>query len=120
MLMISLTEQLFQDFFREALEASLDASRRSRTLSIRSPHQAELGLNVLKDDPCKRSSSCPNCVRLQRRIEELQEKLSRLTGEEEDTKSGLVFSDLTEPKRVLKSPEPGCMDVEEPGCKFLK
>ncbi len=119
---------MFQDFFRDALEASLEASSRSRTLSARQPsitgeYKVELNFQLPpvkeKNRPCEESSSsstssasCLNCVRLQRRIMELQEKLSHLTGQQEDMEAPL------QPDQDLHRPETVHPEEAEPECKF--
>lgn len=103
------TNLSFRDFFREALEASLDASSRSRTGSSRTPYKVQLNVQlppVKEEETCE--SSCLNCVRLQRRLQELEEKLSRLSGGPESP------AVLNEPlKQVLQSPEPVHMEEDE-------
>lgn len=83
---------LFQDFFKGALEGALEASIRSRAQSKnRSSSEFKVKLNfeplggepVTSQGSCSRSSSssptsCLNCVRLQRRIQELEQELFRL------------------------------------------
>ncbi|XP_044048210.1 uncharacterized protein LOC122874422 isoform X1 [Siniperca chuatsi] len=110
----------FRDFFRDALEASLEASSRSRTLSARQPSVSRdykvdqnFKLPPVKEENPTSSSCCLNCVRLQRRIVELQEKLSRLTGEQEDAEASPVFSQL-QPDQDLQSPETVRIKEEEP------
>lgn len=120
---------MFQDFFRDALEASLEASSRSRTLSARQPsisgeYKVELNFELppVKEEnqPCEESSSsCLNCVRLQRRIMELQEKLSRLTGEQEDMEASAVLNKAPlQPDQDLQSPGTVRTEEAEPECKF--
>lgn len=123
---------MFQDFFRDALEASLEASSKSRTLSARQPsltgeYKVELNFELPpvkeENEPCEESSSsspsCLNCVRLQRRIMELQEKLSRLTGEQEDMEASPVLNKaLRQPDQDLQSPETVHTEEAEPECKF--
>ncbi|XP_073328831.1 uncharacterized protein [Pagrus major] len=122
------TDLSFRDFFRDALEASLDASSRSRALSaqqtsVTEEYKVELNFKLpplteekQPSEESPSSSSCVNCVRLQRRIMELQEKLSHLPGEEEDTERSPVFNQtpLQPPDQDLQSPERVHMELEEP------
>uniref|UniRef100_A0A3P8RTL9 THAP-type domain-containing protein n=1 Tax=Amphiprion percula TaxID=161767 RepID=A0A3P8RTL9_AMPPE len=100
------TELSFRDFFRNALEASLEASIRSRAQSKASSSNSELTVELnLQVPPLKgksdasssslpvssSSSSCLNCVRLQRRVEELKEKLSQFAGEQEDMEASAAW-----------------------------
>ncbi|KAM6926645.1 uncharacterized protein PEZ65_010142 [Lycodopsis pacificus] len=64
------TQLDFRDFIRDALEASLEASSRSR-----------ISVALDSGGPPKKEvhQTCENCVRLMKRSMELQEKLSRLT-----------------------------------------
>lgn len=103
------TDVSFRDFFREALEASLDACSRSRTGSSRPPYEVELSIQLppVKDEKtCEESSSCLNCVRLQTRVQQLEERLSALSGPPEDTDGPAVLSEPpTQRNQVLHSPE---------------
>ncbi|XP_041795592.1 uncharacterized protein LOC121608395 [Chelmon rostratus] len=77
----------FRDFFKDTLEASLEASSRSRSLrQLYVPRERAMELNFKlpplqeenqRSEGSSSSSSCLTCVRLQRRIRELQEKLSQ-------------------------------------------
>ncbi|XP_033490313.2 uncharacterized protein LOC117261867 [Epinephelus lanceolatus] len=109
------TDPCFRDFFRDALEASLEASSRSRALSARQPSSEKFSVELsFKLPPVKEakrtceesfssSSFCENCVKLQSRIMELQEKLSHLTGEQEDS---FVFNKApVQLEQELQSPE---------------
>lgn len=65
------------------------------------------------------TSSCLNCVRLQRRVKELEEKLFRLTVEQEHMETSPVFSKTSVlSNQVLQSPEPVHTEEEGTGCKF--
>ncbi|XP_038562460.1 uncharacterized protein LOC119894039 isoform X2 [Micropterus salmoides] len=108
----------FRDFFRDALEASLEACSRSRSPSARQTsvsgdYEVELNFKLppVKEEnqTCDVSSSsgCLNCVSLQRTIVELQEKLSRLTGEQQEVEA------LLQPDQVLQSPETGHTEETE-------
>ncbi|XP_076588391.1 uncharacterized protein LOC143321713 isoform X2 [Chaetodon auriga] len=104
----------FRDFFKDALEASLEASSRSRALR-QTPVSVERDVELtFKSEGSSSSSSssslsCLNCVRLQRRIRELQEKLSQ------DMEASPAFQktllqpnqDLQRHKTVLKEPGRG-------------
>ncbi|XP_074489433.1 uncharacterized protein LOC141766453 [Sebastes fasciatus] len=95
----------FRDFFRDALEASLEASSRFRALSGRQL-STSVDYTVELNQNCSSSSSCVNCVRLQRRNMELEEKLSRLTGDQEDIEATPVFNKApVQPDQDLQSPE---------------
>ncbi|XP_040895289.1 uncharacterized protein LOC121182696 [Toxotes jaculatrix] len=114
------TDLSFRDSFRDALQASLEATSRSRAQSQRpssvsGEYEVELDFKVphLKDQnqTCEESSSSPssclNCVRLQRRIKELEEKLCCLTGQQEDTQTTPVSNSAPVlPDQVLQSLEP--------------
>ncbi|XP_068580183.1 uncharacterized protein [Cebidichthys violaceus] len=106
----------FRDFFRDALEASLEASSRSRIsveLDSEGPPMKEV------HQTCEESSSsCENCVRLTKRSMELQEKLSRLTGGPENVE---VFTEtLLHPDQGRQSPERVHAEEQDPAEKDLK
>ncbi|XP_074533916.1 uncharacterized protein LOC141796598 [Halichoeres trimaculatus] len=80
----------FRDFFRKSIEESLENFSKSRTPSTQEPPiyvelKEDLSLRVLPVLPVKEtskdsSSSCGNCVKLERKVFELQGELSLLTG----------------------------------------
>lgn len=111
---------MFQDFFRNSLEASLEASSWSRAQSqtpASAPQDFHVDLNC-KASPLREriqtpstsvssSSSCLNCVRLQTRIEELEEKLFDLTAKRQDTETP-----------VPQSPGPVHTEQDRSGCRL--
>ncbi|XP_070686453.1 uncharacterized protein [Pempheris klunzingeri] len=124
-------ELSFRDFFRDALQASLEASSRSGAPSARPPSTSGGSREdpSLKPPPVKEenqtsaessssssssSSCCVNCVRLQRRIVELQEKLFCLSGEQKDMEASPVFTEAPPPPdQHLQSPETVHIKEEE-------
>ncbi|XP_031735639.1 uncharacterized protein LOC116401410 [Anarrhichthys ocellatus] len=104
----------FRDFIRDALEASLEASSRSRIsveLDSEGPPMKEV------HQTCEQSSSCENCVRLMKRSMELQQKLSRLTGGPEDVE---VFTEtLLHPDQDQQSPETVHVEEQDPAEEVL-
>ena len=58
------------------------------------------------------TSFCPNCVKLKKRILELEEELSRLRGEQGDA-VGSLMSERTEPQRDQAPPHPEQGPVED-------
>ncbi|XP_034542090.1 uncharacterized protein LOC117814720 isoform X2 [Notolabrus celidotus] len=69
----------FRDFFRESLRASLEDFSKSRTLPVQ---QAPIYVDLKEDRDLRSSSSssCVNCVLLQRKVIELREELSLASG----------------------------------------
>ncbi|KAK9516079.1 hypothetical protein VZT92_024039 [Zoarces viviparus] len=99
----------FRDFIRDALEASLETSSRSRIsveLDSEGPPMKEV------HQTCEQSSSCENCVRLMKRSMELQEKLSRLTGGPEDVE--VITETLLHPDQDKQSPETVHIEEQDP------
>ncbi|XP_026168334.1 uncharacterized protein LOC113133617 [Mastacembelus armatus] len=100
------TDLSFRDFFRNALEASLEASNRSRKtsasgsyeveLSFKLPHLTENIQTCESSSSSSSSSSCLNCVQLQRRVSELEEELLHLTAEQDMETSAVVTETLSE------------------------
>ncbi|KAK2842884.1 hypothetical protein Q5P01_013084 [Channa striata] len=94
----------FRDFFRNS-RVSLDASGWSRAhsqkpSSIPGEFQVDLNRNLapLREDFSP--FSCLNCVRLQTRIKQLEQKLFHLTGEQGHTQASAV---IIESNQVLQS-----------------
>ncbi|XP_070828952.1 uncharacterized protein [Chaetodon trifascialis] len=102
----------FRDFFRDALEASLETSSRSRALRqtpVSVERDVELTFQSKASSSSSSSSSCLNCVRLQRRIRELQDQLSQDTEASPASNKTLLQpnQDLQGRKTVLKEPGRG-------------
>ncbi|XP_037623935.1 zinc finger protein 862 isoform X1 [Sebastes umbrosus] len=111
--------------FKDVLEASLEDSCQSRSQSsLHSDCKAPVGFNLsdgsftvlnLKveekeeenqsiEEPS--TSFCPNCVKLKRRIQELEEELSRVRGQRGD-RVGPSMSGQTQRDQALPHPEQG-------------
>nr|XP_020471504.1 uncharacterized protein LOC109969152 isoform X3 [Monopterus albus] len=112
------TDHSFRDFVRGSLQASLEASSLSRAYTQRpSSVSVELSFklpplekeNLTCGGSSPPSSSCLNCVQLQRRIAELEEKLLCLTGGQEAP---------IQPDQVLQSPEP--VHTEEEDTRWME
>lgn len=112
----------FRDFFRKSVEESLENYSKSRTPSTQEPSiyvelKENLSLRILPvKKTCKdSSSSCGNCVKLQRKVIELQEELSVLTGGQKDMDVPTV-SEKTQlnTDQVPRSPEPVQTEEEVP------
>ncbi|XP_071318434.1 uncharacterized protein [Trachinotus anak] len=120
----------FRDFFRDALQGSLEATSRARAQSQRPPSvfdqfKVELNFKVsaLKTQTCEEpspsSSSCLSCVRLQWRIQELEEKLFHLSGQQEDMQTSPAFNRAPiQPDQVLQSPDP--VHTGEEGTEWME
>ncbi|XP_042372004.1 uncharacterized protein LOC121965964, partial [Plectropomus leopardus] len=120
----------FREFFRDALEAALEASSRSRAFAA-SSGDASMSFKLppvnqpsSSSCSCCASSSCVCCARLQRRIIELQEKLSRLRGGQEDMEtSPVLYEAPVQSEQELQSPEEQEeeeKEEEEPACESEK
>lgn len=92
--------------FRDVLEASLEDGSKARSQSCH-PGESESSFSVPnlkveekeeeKQEPS--TSFCPNCVRLKRRIQELEEELSRVRGEQ-----GNVGPSMSEQSQHVQGP----------------
>ncbi|XP_072242764.1 zinc finger protein 862 isoform X2 [Leuresthes tenuis] len=114
--------------FKDVLEASLEKSSKSRSKSclLGESKGPALGfsssessfsvpdLKVEENQSTEEASTsfCPNCVKLKKRILELEEELSRLRGEQGDT-VGSLMSERTEPQRDQAPPHPEQGPVED-------
>ncbi|CAN9498642.1 unnamed protein product [Ophioblennius macclurei] len=104
--------------FKDVLEASLDDSGKPRIAGdVTTPHDSECTL--AESAPCLKveekeeeeeesshkpsTSFCPNCVKLRRRIVELEEELSRLRG-------GRTDAEQSQQDQVTPHPEQGPID----------
>lgn len=109
--------------FKDVLEASLEDSTKSKTqCSVGSRVDSSDGsLNVShlkveekeEEKPCGEEPStsfCPNCVKLKRRILELEEELSRLRGEPRD---GPPMSEQALPQNDQATPHPEQGPIED-------
>ncbi|XP_022065831.1 uncharacterized protein LOC110962219 isoform X3 [Acanthochromis polyacanthus] len=124
------TELSFRDFFRNTLEASLEASIRSRAQSKASSCNSELTVELNLQVPPLRgksdasssslpvssssSSSCLNCDRLQRRVEELKDKLSQFAGEQEDMKASAAGIEPEQSAETIYEIEEEVLEWSEP------
>ncbi|XP_058501274.1 uncharacterized protein LOC131469882 [Solea solea] len=105
----------FMDFFRDTLEASLEASSRSTAPSQRQRQRRTCG--------CSSPSSPPrvNYVKMQKRIEELEEQLLYLTGREQDALTSPVPNvAAVKPNQDLRLPGPAPKEEEEEESEWMK
>lgn len=98
--------------FKDVLEASLEDCSLSRSFLL---GESKPGLQLkVKEEKTQTStepstSFCPNCVKLKRRILELEEELLRLRGEQGGA-SGTLTSEQTQPDQARPHPEQGPID----------
>uniref|UniRef100_UPI0037E938C2 uncharacterized protein n=1 Tax=Semicossyphus pulcher TaxID=241346 RepID=UPI0037E938C2 len=107
----------FRDFFRETLQASLEVSSRSRSLSARQTSVSAEHAQEENQISSSSSSSCVSCVRLQKAVMHLQGELFRLTGPQKDL--GLQAAQIEEEVPKWAEPLEGDLDQEDqlsPSC----
>lgn len=124
------TDLSFKDFFRASLEATLEVSSWSRAYSApqtqRGSERPPLTHGMKKHNSpsyscSSSSSSCLNCARLERKVVELQEKLShlqQLQHIEREPDSEQLESDIAEEEADTKwmeplSPQSVCSDSSQ-------
>ncbi|XP_072241412.1 uncharacterized protein [Leuresthes tenuis] len=127
------TDVSFRDFFRDALEASLEASisSRAQSKSRSSSTEYEVALNLKVPPPRgapaatreeSSASSCLNCVRLQRRVQELEQQMFHLAAEPIEVNGStrgaspapVGFHDSSEDSDSLSSGSPPPVPVRPP------
>ncbi|XP_041650798.1 uncharacterized protein LOC121514648 [Cheilinus undulatus] len=98
-------EAVFRDFFRESLQASLEASSRSRMPLVQQATNTPPGTSTS-------SSSCVSCECLQRTVMVLQEELSQRTAGQANMEVPQVFDTTPIPSEPA-SPSPEMAQIEE-------